>query len=77
MSGPPPITDHDFIVDIYDMMGVLQEAQTRTQEQTEKRLCALEEAQQEELIWRNRIIGGGVAATALLSMGITLVKLWR
>ena len=71
MAGPPPISDHDFIVEIYDLMGTFAKAQERS----EKRLCALEEGQQEELLWRNRIIGGGIMATGLLSTGIALVKI--
>ena len=68
MEGPQPVTDHDFLVRLYSMMGIALEAQ----EKHEKRICDLELGQHQELSWRNKLVGAGIAASVFIPLATAL-----
>ena len=59
MGGPTPNTEREYLMEIYHRMTTVCEVL----EKHDDRLCNLETAHQNELLWRNRLIGAGIGLT--------------
>ena len=72
MEGPKPKTNREYLLRIYDELRRLNEHIAKQN----NRLTVVENEQQKERDWRNRIIGGGVIFGILFSGGLAIVRLW-